>query len=299
MNHHFLGISGARGFVGAALQEVARREGRKLLLFSRDPSSLPEGRLWSRGKLPDLHGCDQLIHLAGESILGPWTKKKKELILESRREGTRALVEAIAQAPRKPSVLVSASAIGYYGDRGGMILEERAASGNGFLAQVAQAWEREALEAQAYGVRVVLVRIGIVLGPKGGIMKLITPLFRLGLGGVLGSGEQWMSCIHVHDLARLLLQCANDPTLHGPLNAVAPTPITNKDFTELMGALLHRPTLLRIPSSLLQLGLGELSTLLLSSQRVIPRKALEHHFHFQYPSVASALEEILTTSPAR
>ncbi|MFZ4116617.1 MAG: TIGR01777 family oxidoreductase [Chthoniobacterales bacterium] len=288
----FLGITGGTGFIGQALQEAASARDHNILLFSRHPQSLPGARSWSQTTIPDLSGCDQLVHLAGESILGLWTAEKRQRILESRREGTRRLVEGIAKASVKPSVLVSASAIGYYGNGGDTILDETAPGGSGFLAEIAQAWEEEALKAEAYGVRVVLVRIGIVLGATGGIMKLITPLFRLGLGGILGSGRQWMSCIHVKDLAELILKFANDPSIHGPVNAVMPHPLTNTTFTKTIGALLHRPTFLRTPALALRLGLGELSTLLLGSQRILPTKALEHGYDFQYPTVESALKEI-------
>ncbi|CAM6031738.1 unnamed protein product [Sphagnum compactum] len=298
VENRFLGITGGTGFIGQTLQQAALEQKKNILLFSRHSQSLPGARSWSQTSIPDLSGCNQLVHLAGESILGLWTREKRRRILESRREGTRRLVEGIAQAAVKPSVLVSASAIGYYGDHRDALLDETAPGGSGFLAEIAQVWEEEALKAKAYGVRVVLVRIGIVLGATGGIMKLITPLFRLGLGGILGSGKQWMSCIHVKDLARLMLKCADDPNIRGPVNAVMPHPLTNATFTKTVGALLQRPTFLRTPAVALRLGLGELSTLLLGSQRILPTKALEHGYDFQYPTVESALREVFkSTAP--
>lgn len=293
-----LGITGGTGFIGQALQEAALRKKKCVIPFTRHPQFIPGSRYWSESTLPNIDGCDQLVHLAGESILGLWTHEKRRRILESRREGTRRLVEAIARASVKPSLLVSASAIGYYGNRGETILHEEASNGSGFLAEVANVWEEEALKAEAYGVRVVLMRIGIVLGRKGGIIKAITPLFRLGLGGVLGSGTQWMSCIHVHDLVQLILECCDGTSfasLCGPINAVMPSPITNQVFTKTIGALLHKPTLLRVPAMALRLMLGECSTLLLSSQRVLPTKALEHGYMFKYPDLEKALGEILTS----
>ncbi len=289
-----LGITGASGFIGQALTAEALREQRNVILFSRHPKTTPESRSWSDQSLPNIDGCDQLVHLAGESILGLWTKKKRERILMSRREGTRRLIEAIAQSSRKPSLLVSASAIGYYGNNHDSLLDESTCSGNGFLAEVARAWEEEALKAEAYGVRVVLMRIGIVLGRNGTIMKLMIPLFRLGLGGVVGSGKQWMSCIHINDLVRLILQCCDDPSLCGPLNAVMPEPITNATFTKTLGTLLQKPTPCRIPAIALRILLGELSTLLLNSQRVLPQKATRHHYNFKYPTLEKALTEIIT-----
>jgi len=289
-----LGITGASGFIGQALTAEALREERNVILFSRHPKTTPESRSWSDQSLPNIDGCDQLVHLAGESILGLWTKKKRERILSSRREGTRRLVEAIAQSSRKPSLLVSASAIGYYGNTHDSLLDESTCSGHGFLAEVARAWEEEALKAEAYGVRVVLIRIGIVLGRNGTIMKLMIPLFRMGLGGVVGSGKQWMSCIHINDLVRLILKCCDDRSLCGPLNAVMPEPITNATFTKTLGTLLQRPTPFRIPAIALRTILGELSTLLLNSQRVLPQKAIRHHYNFKYPTLGKALTEIIT-----
>jgi uncharacterized protein (TIGR01777 family) len=288
-----LGITGATGFIGQALQAAALGNNLETVIFSRHPELLSNARRWDPKNIPNIDGCTQLVHLAGESILGLWTKEKRHHILESRQQGTRRLVEAIAAAPIKPSVLVSASAIGCYGDSGDKLLNEEAPQGSDFLAEVAQSWEEEAIKAEAYGVRVVLLRIGIVLGKEGGIIKHITPLFRYGLGGVLGSGKQWMSCIHVNDLIGLILHCCHDPSIHGPINAVMPSPITNTTFTKTLGTLLKRPTFFRVPSIALRLMLGDLSTLLLKSQRVLPTKALQHHYHFQYPTIEKALQEII------
>lgn len=289
-----LGITGGSGFIGQALRAAALKQEHNIVLFSRHPESIPGARLFTTTTVPNVSGCDQLVHLAGEPIIGLWTKEKRRRILESRREGTRQLVEGIAQASVKPSVLISASAIGYYGDRGNAFLDEMAAPGSGFLAEVTQAWEEEAMKAERYGVRVVLLRTGMCLGRQGGVMKLITPLFRWGLGGKLGSGKQWMSCIHVKDLAALILHCCHDVSLHGPINAVMPHPLTNTAFTKALGAAVKRPTFFPIPATALRLLLGELSTLLLYSQRVLPTKALEHGYHFQYPTAEEALEEILS-----
>ena len=287
------GITGGTGFIGQALQAAALKQGDNVILFSRHPASLPGARNFSTTTIPDVSGCEQLIHLAGEPILGLWTKEKRRRILESRREGTRRLIEGISKAVVKPSVLVSASAIGYYGDRGDTLLDESTEAGSGFLAEVAQVWEEEAMKAERDGVRVVLLRTGIVLGREEGIMKLITPLFRSGLGGKLGSGNQWMSCIHVNDLVGLILHCCQNTSIRGPINAVMPHPITNADFTKTFGAILKRPTFLATPAMMLRLTLGELSTLLFNSQRVLPTKALKHGYHFQYSTVEEALKEIV------
>lgn len=288
-----LGITGGTGFVGQALQQAATKHGKKITLFSRHPEKTANARFFSTAAIPDVNGIQSLVHLAGEPIVGIWTKAKRRKILESRREGTRRLIEGIAEAKTRPSVLVSASAIGYYGDRGQEPLIESSSSGDGFLAEVAKIWEEEALQAQAYGVRVVLIRIGIVLGKNGGILPKIIPFFRCGLGSIVGSGNQKMSCIHVDDLARLILHCCDDEAICGPVNAVMPAPVTNYDFTKTMAAVLRRPVLLRMPAFFLRLTLGALSHLLLDSQHVIPKKALELGFQFQYPTLEDALKEAL------
>ena len=226
-----LGITGGTGFIGQALQKAAHHSGQKTLLFSRHPASLPNARLFNTRTPPNLQECDAIVHLAGESILGLWTSEKRRKILESRREGTRRLVEAIAQAPIKPSVFISSSAIAYYGDTGDCLLDELSPAGKGFLTEVTQIWEEEAMKAERYGVRVILLRTGLVLSHDEGMMKLITPLFRYGLGGQLGSGRQWMSCIHINDLVAFILHCCKDVSIHGPVNAVMPHPIRNHDFT--------------------------------------------------------------------
>jgi uncharacterized protein (TIGR01777 family) len=292
-----IGITGATGFIGKALQQEALQNGKKLILFSRTPEKLiksgVQARRFTSDAVPDLNGCESIIHLAGESIVGIWTKEKRRRILESRREGTRRIVEGIAQAKVRPSVLVSASGIGYYGDRGHKVLTESSSPGDGFLAEVAQVWEEEALQAELYGVRVVLIRTGLVLGRSGGMLPKIALLFRLGLGGILGSGNQEMSCIHVHDLVRLMLRSCDDPAFQGPFNAVMPHPVTNRAFTKGLGHAVHRPTFLRTPAFLLRSMLGDLSHLLLDSQHALPKKALQLGFQFHYPTVEKAFQEIL------
>ena len=290
-----IGITGGTGFIGQKLQQAFLSENKEVTVFSRHPELISNGRQWSQTNLPKIDGCDQLIHLAGESIVGLWTKEKKRRILESRLQGTRRVVEAIAAARVKPSLLLCASAIGYYGERGEHILNEESPPGRGFLAEVAQYWEEEALKAEAYGVRVVMVRIGIVLGREGGMIKQISPIFRLGLGGILGSGKQWMSCIHVKDLVGLILHCCHDRSIRGPINAVMPSPVINAVFTKTVGTFLKRPTPFKVPKIALRLMLGDLSNLLLSSQRVLPTKAIKHHYYFQYPTIEKALQEILVS----
>ena len=286
-----IGITGGTGFIGHAVRRALQKQGDSTVLFSRRAG---EGRrLFSLTQPLDVSGCDGLVHLAGESILGLWTREKRRRILESRVEGTRRLVEGIAAALVRPRVLVSASAIGYYGDTGDRVVDETSPAGTGFLAEVAQAWEAEAIKAEAYGVRVVRLRIGFVLGRDGGAMKLIKPVFRLGLGGRLGSGRQWMSCIEIADLAAMVMTCLHDDSLSGPVNAVMPEPVTNAEFTRAIARSVHRPALFPVPAFALRLVLGDLSHLLLDSQRVVPSVMKKKGFDWKRPHLEeSAVEGI-------
>ena len=285
-----VGITGGTGFIGQAVQQALRSQGDSIMLFSRREGS--GKRLFSLSQPLDVTGCDGLVHLAGESILGLWTKEKRRRILESRVEGTRRLVEGIATAAVKPRVLVSASAIGFYGDTGEQIADEASPAGTGFLAEVAQAWEAEAMKAEAYGVRVVRLRIGFVLGGDGGAMKPIKPVFRAGLGGNLGSGRQWMSCIEVDDLAAMVLECLHNDSISGPMNAVMPEPVTNAEFTKAAGRAAHRPAFFPAPSFALRLMLGDLSHLMLDSQRIIPKRFEGLSFPYQYRNTGAAMTQV-------
>jgi uncharacterized protein (TIGR01777 family) len=285
-----IGITGGTGFIGHAVRRTLEERGDTAVLFSRREG--PGRRLFSLTRPHDVSGCDGLVHLAGESILGLWTRAKRRRILESRVEGTRRLVEGIAAAPVKPRVLVSASAIGYYGDTGDRIVDENSPGGTGFLAEVAKAWEAEAIKAEQFGVRVVRLRIGFVLGRDGGAMRLIKPVFRLGLGGRLGSGRQWMSCIEVGDLAAMVATCLHDGSISGPVNAVQAEPVSNKSFTLSIARSARRPALFPVPAVALRLLMGDLSHLLLDSQRVVPKRFTEHGFPYRYPTVGSAMEEV-------
>jgi uncharacterized protein len=285
-----IGITGATGFVGQAVQTAAQKRGDEVILFSRRAGD--GRRTFSFTRPLDVSGCNGLVHLAGESILGLWTADKRRRILESRVEGTRRLVEGIAAAKEKPSVLVSASAIGYYGDTGDRIADEDSPAGKGFLAEVAQAWEREALKAEQYGVRIVLLRIGFVLGRDGGAMKLIKPVFKAGLGGRLGSGRQWMSCIEVDDLAAMVMESLHQRGISGPMNAVMPDPVTNSGFTKAIAQAAHRPALFPAPAFALRLGLGDLSHLLLDSQRIVPKRFGERAFSYRFPTIDTAMEKV-------
>ena len=295
-------VTGATGFVGPRLLRLLDSP----VIVSRSPEKARRavGNLagpifrWDpmREPLPAeaLEGVDVIYHLAGESVAeGRWTAAQKARIRESRVIGTRHLVQGIKQVDRKPSVLVSASAVGYYGNRGDEELTESAAPADDFLAEVCVAWEREAMAAEQLGVRTVTARTGIVLGAGGGALaKMLTP-FKLGAGGPLGNGKQWMPWVHVADLARLYVHAADTPSINGPMNAVAPNPVRNSEFTKALGRQLHRPAFMPAPYLGLRLLFGEFAQVLFASQRVIPRVALETGFVFQYPDIASALREIL------
>jgi uncharacterized protein (TIGR01777 family) len=241
-----------------------------------------------------------VVSLAGTSVAsGRWTAKRKESIRRSRVDGTRMLVEAMAALPgdRRPRILLSASAVGYYGDRGEELLTEESPPGAGFLADVCRAWEAEARAAERLGVRTVLVRTGVVLGRGGGALERLLPVFRLGLGGRVGSGSQWMSWIHLDDLIELWTFALHRGEMRGPLNAVAPQPVTNADFTATLARVLARPALLPAPAIALRIALGEMADVLLQSQRVSPRAAENLGCSFRHRELGAALVD-LTRDPA-
>jgi uncharacterized protein len=290
-----VGITGASGFLGRQIIQNALSHGHRVTPFSRRPNLTIPGCEPARpfGPEVDLRGIEGIIHLAGESILGLWTKQKREQILQSRIQGTRWIVDSIIKAPDKPSVLVSASGAGIYGDRGEEILTELSSpSSTGFLAEVATVWEAEGAKAEAAGIRFVPVRIALVLGKEGGAIPLLKTVFQFGLGGRLGSGEQWMPWIHIADIAALFLHALENDSLHGPVNGSSPGPIRNKEFTRVMGQFLKRPTFLAVPEFALRLLPANEASLILDSQQIIPEKALQSGFPFRYPDLQSALTDI-------
>jgi uncharacterized protein (TIGR01777 family) len=247
-------------------------------------------RAFSLETPPDISGCDALIHLAGEPPAGIWTPAKKRRIVDSRVRGTRRVVEAIMAADKKPEVLVNGSAIGFYGDRGEEELTETLPAGTGFLADTVQAWEAEA--NRATDVRVVCLRTSLVLGKEAGALPIMALPFRFGLGAQLGDGRQWMSWIHLEDVAQLALFAVENMDIRGPMNCTAPWPVRNADFTRLLARQLHRPAFFRVPALLLRLGLGDFSREILDSKRVLPAVACEHGFRFQFPELEPALKNI-------
>ena len=300
-------VTGGTGFVGPRLLRMLDRP----TIVSRNPDRARQsighlaGRIvrWDplEGPPPQeaFEGIDAVFHLAGESVAeGRWTAAQKARIRDSRVVGTRHLVQGIVQAHTKPAVLVSASAVGYYGDRGDEELTETASPADDFLAHVCIDWEKEAMAAAGVGVRVVTARTGIVLGSGGGALaKMLTP-FQLGAGGPLGSGRQWMPWVHVADIARLYVHAADTQSIHGPMNAVSPHPVRNSEFTKALGRQLHRPAFMPAPYIGLRILFGEFAKVLFASQRVIPKVALDTGFIFQYPDIAVALKEILAPAAA-
>jgi uncharacterized protein (TIGR01777 family) len=242
-----------------------------------------------------LEGHDAAVHLAGEPIAeGRWDDAKKRRITESRVKGTRLIAETLAGLERKPRVLVSASAIGFYGDRGAEVMREESASGEGFLSEVCREWEKATLAASQAGVRVVHVRIGFVLDAEGGgLPKMLTP-FKLGVGGKVGSGRQYISWITLEDLVRVLRRAIEDESLRGPVNAVAPGAVTNEEFTKALGHVLGRPTLLPVPTFALRLAFGEVAdAVMLASTRVEPARLTESGFDFRHTELEAALRSVL------
>jgi uncharacterized protein (TIGR01777 family) len=293
-----IGITGASGFLGQEIVDLARLQGHRVIGFSRKQPAQIRGCHESRtfGPQMDLRDIQAVVHLAGEPILGAWTKAKRERILRSRTDGTRWVVEAIKRAANKPEILVSASGAGIYGNRGEEILTERSAPDTSdFLGQVASLWELEGRKVETAGTRYVALRIAMVLGPNGGALPLIGSVFRMGLGGNLGNGKQWMPWIHIADIAGLVLHAIHHSELRGPLNAAGQIPIRNEEFTKAMGEVLRRPTFFPVPAFVLRMLAREESALVLNSQRVVPEAALKTGYEFKYPDIKSALKNLLIT----
>lgn len=286
-----IGITGASGFVGQATVEALRQAGHACVAFSRNPERPVKGcretRRFQPGEPVEVRGLDAVIHWAGESIFGLPTRRKLDAILTSRREGTRALVDALLQAGADgPRTLVSASAVGFYGNLGEQIADETTPSGTGFLAEVTRTWEAEALRAESGGVRVAILRLGVVLGENGGMMKPLAPLFRHGLGATLGGGNQWVSWVDVRDVARLALFAVENPEARGIFNATSPVPLRNRDFTWSLARRFGSRTFLDAPAWVIRAIAGPLSGAFLDSQRVLPRHAEALGFQFKQRAVS-------------
>src|SRR5262245_36720346 len=296
-------ITGATGLIGRAIcQSLVNEDSQVLVLSRRLPAAIgltgvsairwepeaesPPAEAWE--------GVEAVIHLAGESVAGArWTEEQKRRIRDSRVKGTRNLVAGIRVAPNRPKILISASAVGFYGDRGDEILNESSDPGSGFLSEVCLDWEVEAALARELGVIVTLVRIGVALSPSGGALEKILTPFKLGLGGRLGSGRQWFPWVHVDDITGIFRHALKSSAIAGPVNAVAPGIVTNEEFTRELAAALNRPVFFPAPEFALRVLMGEMAEAILSSQRVVPQVALDTGYQFKYPNLRPALESIL------
>jgi uncharacterized protein (TIGR01777 family) len=294
-------VTGASGLIGTALGPSLTSRGHEVtrLVRGQSPSEGKSAR-WDpmAGSIDAsaLAGVDAVVHLAGENIAERWTAAKKARIRDSRVKGTQLLCETLTRLPSPPKVLVSASAIGYYGDRGEETLTDDSPPGRGFLPEVCRAWEAAAEPARQQGIRVVHLRLGVVLSAAGGALAKMLPLFRLGLGGVLGSGRQYMSWIALDDVVGAIQHAIVTDALQGPTNAVAPNAVTNQEFTKTLGKVLGRPTAIPLPAFGARLMFGEMADeLLLASARVQPTKLLASGYQFRYPELEDALRHVLAS----
>ncbi|HEV3205992.1 MAG TPA: TIGR01777 family oxidoreductase [Terriglobales bacterium] len=297
MNFLRILISGASGPVGAALVPFLKTQGHTVTRLVRTSARGQDQILWNpaRPLSPDsVSGFDAVIHLAGESIVGRWTGGKKQRILDSRTQGTSHLAEAAAKAAQRPRVFISASAVGYYGDRGDEILRENSPSGGGFAAEICRQWEAATQLAANAGIRTALMRLGVVMSADGGALPKMLPPFRLGLGGRLGSGRQWWSWVAVQDVVGAMDHVLNHDELQGPVNTVAPNPVSNAEFTTTLASVLKRPAIFPMPAFAVRLIFGQMGTeLFLASQRVEPAKLAASGYQFQHPDLKNALQENL------
>lgn len=290
-------VAGGTGFLGRALVAALRAKGRDAVVVTRDPSraALNAGaRAVSWSDLPAaVDGADAVVNLAGETIAQRWTDAAKARIVASRAEAAEKVGAALRAAKRKPAVLVNASAVGFYGNRGDEELDEASPAGTGFLAETCLAWEEAARRAVPEEVRLVLPRIGVVLGEEGGALSKMLLPFRLGLGGPLGSGRQWMPWIHRDDLVSLLLAALDEPRFEGPVVAAAPNPVTMKEFAATLGRVLRRPALAPAPAFAIRAAMGEMASLVLDGQKALPGKALALGFGFRFERLEPALADLL------
>jgi len=293
-------ISGASGLIGSALVFYLRAQNHRILTLTRNKTH-PDDIFWSPSQgmlaLPRSSKIDAVINLAGENIAeGRWNKLKKKRIRSSRIDGTALISRTIAALDEPPQVLLSASGIGFYGNRGEQLLIEDDAPGQGFLVDVSREWEATTSPAEEAGIRVACLRIGVVLSPQGGILKRMLPYFKAGIGASLGTGRQYMSWIVIDDLVEAVAFLLNHDALRGPVNVCSPNPATNWEFTKILAEVLGRPAFFRIPAPVLKVLFGELSGELLSSTRAIPNCLLSAGFEFRYPKLAAGLHHLLDDS---
>jgi len=288
-------VAGVTGFVGRELPALLAEHGFSVTGVSRSgKGDLPGVDRWQKPDALDFSGHEVVINLAGEPVNQRWTEERKKRFHESRVGYTGRIVAAIARLPERerPRVLVNASAVGYYGDRGDEFLTESAAPGSGYLADLCVDWEKAAAEAEPLGVRTVMVRIGMVLGREGGAYRQLRGIFRAGIGGRLGSGRQWMPWIHVADLRAGIIHAALSETIHGPVNGTAPSPERNADFTRKFAAAVHRPAIFPVPGFALKLVFGEFAQALLDSERAVPSALVADGFTFRFQTLEEALADL-------
>ncbi len=297
-------VTGASGFIGSTLCDALLVRGDTVVGLTRDPSRARRTNpsvIWhaweptlERPPAEAFDGVDGVVHLLGERIDQRWTDEAKQRILESRRTGTHNLAQAIAGLEQRPKAMVSQAAIGFYGDRGEAIVDESAEPAEGFDSEVVREWENAAREVEGAGVRLVIVRTGHVLDPRGGMLKQLLTPFRLGVGGPLAGGRQYMSWIHIDDEVGILLWALDDEEVSGVVNATAPNPVTNRELSKALGRALNRPAVLPVPGITLDLMYGrELGTVLRGGQRVVPRRALDLGYEFRHPELDEALADLL------
>lgn len=297
-------VSGATGFIGSHLCDALVKRGHAVTALSRNPNgalvrvpglirAVPWEPVAGRPPSDAFDGIDGVVHLAGETLKGRWTAEKKRALRESRVAGTRNLVSALEPLTSRPKVLVSASATGYYGNRGEETLTEQSSPGDDFLAEVCVSWEREALRARDMGVRVVTLRTGLVLGRPGPTLGAMLPLFRLGLGGPMGPGKQWWPWVHEDDLVGMMETALEASAWEGPVNAVAPEPARQRDFAKALGRVLKRPAMMPVPSFALRLVAGEVATELLYSRRALPVRAQALGYQFKHPDIEASLRDLV------
>ena len=295
-------IAGGTGFIGTLLCDKLAQQGHTLTLLTRStsPATVSSNKKWitwngesGGGWERAIDGADGVINLAGEPIAGKrWTQAQKEKIRSSRVNTTRALVGAISKANQKPKFLINGSAVGYYGPHGNEVLTEETGPGNDFLARVCIDWEEEAMKAERYGLRVLRLRTGLVLGKGGGALVKMIPPFKFFVGGPLGTGRQWIPWIHLEDEVGLMLFLLQNPNAQGAFNADAPNPVTMSEFCKTLGYVLHRPSWAPVPAFALRLLLGEMAEMLLTGQRVVPANALKLGYQFKYPALFGALQSL-------
>lgn len=290
-------VTGSSGLIGSALVQALRTDGHQVIRLVRQSPQAADEAQWNPSGSPDpslFEGADAVVHLAGESVAGRWTQAKKNRIQNTRVRGTQTLASAIARANQPPRVLISASAIGYYPIRSESVQTEDSPGGSGFFPDLVRQWEAANGPARQAGIRVVMARMGMVLSRRGGALAKMLPAFRFGLGGRIGSGRQWMTWISIYDAVGAFKFALGNAGLSGPVNFVAPNPVTNAEFTSTLAEVLHRPAVFPVPEFVIKLAFGEMGdTLLLSSQRVLPAMLQATGFRFQYPQLRAALEAVL------